>query len=435
MNNNRRSNKIIFITISFLFCALVILIIGKNIRSYNDIKSINNEINSAKSSKEFEIWVIDGGLAYVLDEVIETYRNKYPDTRFIVKSFDSSIYNDTILSAAATNSLPNMFYTWGDTELKELVKLGIVEDITLVTESRHVKGNMVEGALNGYTLDNKVYGMPVFGWNLVLYCNKELFEKIQSEYPSNYEELITVVNKFRKYGIPALTISGQEAWTQSFYYMAFALEGGSVEDNIKVTEDFRFFSAPQFVDAAKKIENISKLDMWINDYKHISAAESVGEFTYGNCAMLLNGSWVSGDIDSNKYNLCSEDVDVVRFPGVSDQGVAGYSDGFVLSKDNIKDNNNELMYIEMMQDISKCAVIEKGMGIPVYKDQSLEETEFETLKKCEDIFPKRKRHSAYDKLLPAELKEGYNEALIKLVDGDISADEFVEILSKYETKR
>ena len=425
----KKSNKIIFITISTLFLLLVTLLIIKNITTNHEIKTINDKIETVNKNDVFEIWAIDGGLSYVLDDVVEGYRSKYPDINFIIKSFSERIYYKTILSAAATNSLPDMFYTPGEAELKELVELGIVEDITLTTEFRNIKEEMLDGALDGYTFEDRVYGMPVFAWDAIMYCNKEMFARARVEYPSNYEELVIAINEFKKHGIIPISIAGKDAWTQSMYYMAFALEEGSVEENKKIADDAKTFNSKQFEEAAKKLQNISNLDPWKQDYINISIAESVDGFIYKQCAMILSGSWLSTSIDANQYGIGSEDVEIVKFPAMLKEGIGGYSDGFALSKTDETDKLNELIYIEMMREVSDYAVLKRGIGLPVYIDQNLEDTKFEVLKECHRLFPEIS-HSAYDRILPSKRKEIYNTAIKELVGGNIDSEEFIQSVNK-----
>ncbi len=426
---DKKRNKSIVITISTLFLLLGTLIITKGITTQHEVESINEKIETVTKKEVFEIWVIDGGLSYVLDDIVEEYREKYPNIKFTIKSFSERIYYKTILAAAATNSLPDMFYTWGDIELKELVKLGIVEDITLTVDSRHIEESMVKGALEGYTIDNKIYGIPVFGWNLVMYCNKELFDEVGIDYQTNYEELVIAIEEFKNHNITPLTISGEDAWTQSMYYMAFALHVSSVEENIKIGEYAKYFSSAQFQEAAKKLESISKLDPWSMNYANIGAVESIDRFIYGRCAMLLNGSWISSIIDTKEYGIPANNVEVINFCTDKKKGVAGFCDGFVLSKKNDGGNGNELMYIEMIRDISDHAVLKNGMGIPIYKSQDLDSTKYMVLKKCQDLFPES-RHSAYDRILPQDRVDVYNNALKDLVSGNINSDEFIKKLSQ-----
>ena len=425
----KESNRIIFITIITLCVLLIMLLVGKNIKTSYEIESINNKIETVTEKEDFEIWVIDGGLSYILDDVVEEYRTKYPNIRFIIKSFSERVYYKTILSAAATNSLPDMFYSWGDTELEELVKLGIIEDITLTVEARKLKESMNEGALDGYTIDNRVYGVPVFGWDLVMYCNKELFQKAGAEYPSNYEDLMIAINKFKEHEIIPLTISGKDAWTQSMYYMAFALEDGSISENVKIKESPGVFEDYQFRKAALKLENISKVAPWLENYENMSAGESGNAFTYGYCGMLLSGSWVAANIDCDLFSLKSEDIEVVKFPDIENIGIGGYCDGFVLSKSDKYNNFNELLYIELVKDISDYAILKRGMGIPVYKNKEIDNVKYSTVKKCQDLFSDQ-RHSAYDRILPAKRKDIYNNALRELVVGDIDADKFIETITR-----
>lgn len=114
-----------------------------------------------------------------------------------------------------------------------------------------------------------------------------------------------------------------------------------------------------------------------------------------------------------------------------DEGVAGYSDGFVLSRNSsLGEADVESFYVKVMKAISDKAVLEKGMGIPVYRTQDLKKTSFKTLKACDNLFPKNYYHGAYDKLLSSEAAEKYNVAILDFLTGKIDEETFSNEITK-----
>ncbi|MBP3888821.1 MAG: extracellular solute-binding protein [Cellulosilyticum sp.] len=167
------ADRILLVVFISIFLLLVVLI---NITNNRIEKKLEEAIVQSQEQEEiFEIWTIEGSLADVIGEVILLYKQMYPDVTFKFKVFNRDIYNDMVFKASRTNSLPDMFFSWGDRPLEELVELGVIADITKPV-IEELSNQLYEDTLDKYTFEDKIYGLPVFGWNNVLYCNMELFD-------------------------------------------------------------------------------------------------------------------------------------------------------------------------------------------------------------------------------------------------------------------
>ena len=157
MENRNWSNKLIVLTLCTLCLVFVVLLIGKNKSVYQEVEEVNKKIEVENKEQKFEIWTINGGLEDTLKEVLEEHKKLYPDIKFILKTFKTEGYSEAILNAAATNTLPDMFYTWGDKELEELVKLDLVKELTYQVKNNDIEGDIVNNALKSYTFEDRIY--------------------------------------------------------------------------------------------------------------------------------------------------------------------------------------------------------------------------------------------------------------------------------------
>lgn len=430
------TNKVIIGLLSGIVLVCLVSMASSRQKVYTEVELVT--MSPTKVEESFEIWTLEGKMQEVLEETLINYEKQYPNIKFKVKAFKNEIYNEMLLNAAKTGSLPDMFYSWGDERLKELVALEVAEDITSEVKVG-LQDKLCEGVLESYTIDDCIYGMPAFGWNAVIYCNTELFKAYDLETPTTYDEFLEVVKAFKEKQITPLMMSGYEAWMPSLYYMELVLD----EENTNIIKSLGtnplYFRRSGFVNAAKKFKELIDLEPWQENFENMSAEDTICHFTKGEAAMLLSGSWASTSIDDIHHSLIKGKVKVISFPrdGVNNlgNGIAGYSDGFILNKaSTLKTINVKWFFVKLMQDISDRAVEKKGMGLPVYKGQTLEETRFETLKACEAVFPRVHYHAAYDKILNTQFVAAYNEALLEFVRGNMSTTEFIEATAtkKYE---
>lgn len=430
------ANRIVIVTLwSIVFICLVSMASSRQ-KIYSEVEVVS--MNPTKEDESFEIWTLEGKMEEVLEETLIKYQKEYPDIKFSVKVFKNDIYSETLLNAARTGSLPDMFYSWGDERLKELVELDVAKDITSEVY-KQVGGKLNEGVLKNYCIDERIYGMPAFAWNTVLYCNTDLFKACELEIPTTYDEFLEVVKQFKEKQITPLMIGGSEAWMASLYYMELVSE----EENTTIIKGLSsnplYFRRDGFVNAATQFKALIDLEPWQQGYENMLAVDAVNGFAKGKAAMLVSGSWSSSNIDDINHSLIKGKVAVIPFPGNRTNslksGVAGYSDGFILNRMSELDQVNvKALFVRLMQDISDRAVEKKGMGLPVYREQSLENTKFETLKLCEHIFPKEDFHAAYDKILSTQFIKGYNEALIEFIREKSSVTEFIEAVATGKSK-
>ncbi len=427
------------VVVGTLWCiALVGLISMASSRQkiYSEVEAVS--IRSEDEDESFEIWTLEGRMEEVLEETLIKYQKEYPNIRFKTRAFKNDIYSETLLSAARTGSLPDMFYSWGDERLKELVALEVAQDITFEVD-KQLGHSFRVGALINYSVNDRIYGLPAFGWNTALYCNTELFETYHLELPTTYDAFLEVIKQFKEKGVTPLMVGGRDPWMFSLYYMELVAEVENTTIIESLSDHPLYFRREGFVNAANAFKRLIDLEPWQEDFEGMSGEDAVYEFTKGKAAMLLNGSWSCINIDDIRHSLIKGKVDVISFPRYEsshpESGVAGYSDGFVLNKaSDLAHINVKSLFVRLMKDISDRAVQMKGMGIPVYKDQTIENTQFNTLKLCEELFPKGDFHAAYDKMLSTQFIKGYNEALLDLVRGDSNEVEFIETLATKKDK-
>ncbi len=426
MNKQNWASRIVVVILISIFLIGAILI-GRNRYILNQKIKMATAQTQAKESS-FEIWTIEGEIQKVIEEVIPIYKKEYPDIKFKVKVFKSDIYNEILINACRTNSLPDMFYSWGGQRLADFVEMDAVADITesvgvMLADKLHDK------VLEEYTYNDRIYGLPIFGWNNILYCNTELFKQCGLELPTTYDELLEVVQAFKAQGVTPMIMGGGEAWTASLYFMELVLDSGDLECVDELRENSSVFRSKAFQEAAKKFKQLIDLQPWQTGFETSNSTAAAREFLRGNGAMILLGSWASVDMDNIVLSLVKGKVKAIHFPrnNINQAGIGGYGDGFVLNKKtSYEDVAAQKLFIDMVKEISDHSVVHKGLGIPVYTDQCLEGTKHELLKQCSEIWGAEYYHQAYDQILDYRFVKDYNTALQDFIRGHVSRKRFIQ---------
>lgn len=435
MNLKRPMNSTIIIIFIILIGAASCLMVKIKQDMDNQIQ-IAEEVLSSTEEDKFVIWSISGDVENILYDFANQYKRENPDLNISIVTFDTSIYEETLRNAALSGNMPDMFYTWGDKGLEELVHLGVVQDITDSLEK--VQDELIDtNVLQEYNIQNRICGMPIFGWDMCLFCNKQIFDKHGITYPKNYDELIDTINQLKAKGEVPFMIGGREAWTGSFYYMSLLLQNTDIDNVLNIKEGLKnALKRKEFetaaLEAAEEFEQIIKMEPWQKDYMTMNANDAIEEFARGKAAMIVTGSWSCSILQNASKSMVKDDLAILKFPSNSkiNCGVASYSDGFALSKINNLENKEsiEKLYMEIVRKVSKETVETKGIGIPIYKGDTINTKRFPLLAECSKVFPKSGFHPAYDKLLSSLETQTYNDAISKLMNKQITAEEFIEKL-------
>ena len=394
------------LTILLLCLGLILLILI--IKIYSNF--IWQDIDADKNvEEEINIWTIHGDTEEALKRVIKKYEEKYPNIVFKITVYKNEVYQTAINNAVLTDSLPDMFFWWGFSKLERFVDTGIVYDITGEAEKRQISSEIIEGGMNAFTFDNKIYALPLFGWTAVLFCNREIFKQNDLEYPKDYEQFLHTLKILQDNNEVPMITGAKEPWLSSLYYMSLVQGEGTGKKIYDAVKDNSLFLSQQFKEAANKLCYLIDRKVWQNNYLESDAYNAVYLFSQGNGAMLYQGSWATAMLEGD-LSLVHGKVDIIPFPnGNESEGIGGFVDTFVISKEGVIPKYDFLidMYFDIMREISDIIINEIGVGLPVYKNQKIDVERFPLLNECWKIIKDRTLYPAYDQIMSEELSTKY----------------------------
>ena len=112
-------------------------------------------------------------------EVAKTYQTTYPKITIDFGFFPSSAYTDRVITAAASDTLPDVFHL-NSQDTISLASKGILQDVAglMAKESKLKKADFFPWAFLRAEKDGKTYAMPLKGTANVMYLNQSLFERV-----------------------------------------------------------------------------------------------------------------------------------------------------------------------------------------------------------------------------------------------------------------
>jgi len=259
----------------------------------------------AAGGKGASMWFLTGAPAeQIRTNAITAFNEAHPDDALSYLSFQNDAYKTKIRTAIGAGQAPTIIPSWGGGGLRDYVQNGQVEDLTgFFTDNAALKDKLFASAFAAATVDGKVYAMPCETVSpIVLYYNKDLFEKVGAQPPTTWSELTALVPRFTAAGVAAFALAGQSRWTNMMWleYLYDRIGGPELFTSI-ADGKAGAWSQPASIDALTKVQDLVKADAFINGFASVTADSNADQallFT-GKAAMLLHGSWAYGSMKTD----------------------------------------------------------------------------------------------------------------------------------------
>ena len=286
--------------------------------------------------------------------------------------------------------------------------------------------------LSAKLFDGKYSYFPYAPQAFMIFCNKNIFDDCGiTKYPETWTEFMDACEKIKAKGYTPVTTDSNYATSWVGYYMSRLMGNDEVA---KLSNDPSAWSNPKVLEAAKAIEDMAKKGYFdpvieTNTYPNAQQSMVINE----KIAMYINGTWLPNEVkestpDDFKWGSFA-------FPtvegGVDDQTSGCYSSyGIAINKDATEEEAKAAaafgVYVTTAFD-QKFS--DMANAIPVSVDgvwpDSLKDAQ-QVMSKYTNRYP-----SQTALILNSNSKQIIADACLKLMGGSITAEEFVEMASKF----
>ena len=286
--------------------------------------------------------------------------------------------------------------------------------------------------LSAKLFDGKYSYFPYAPQAFMIFCNKNIFDDCGiTKYPETWAEFMDACEKIKAKGYTPVTTDSNYATSWVGYYMSRLMGNDEVA---KLSNDPSAWSNPKVLEAAKAIEDMAKKGYFdpvieTNTYPNAQQSMVINE----KIAMYINGTWLPNEVkdstpDDFKWGAFA-------FPtvegGVDDQTSGCYSSyGIAINKGATEEEAKAAaafgVYVTTAFD-QKFS--DMANAIPVGVDgvwpDSLKDAQ-QVISKYTNRYP-----SQTALILNSNSKQIIADACLKLMGGSITAEEFVEMASKF----
>ena len=223
------------------------------------------------------------------NDIARRYEAAHPGVKVDVQYLENEAYKKKLTTLLQSSDRPNIIYSWGGGVLRDQVKAGVIEDLTPVMDQAW-KARFVPVAVQAYTINDKIYGVPMHTSQVGFFYNKDLFAKagVDASSIKTWDDLLGAVKKFQAAGITPIITGGADKWPVHFYWSHLAIRiGGKEAFEAALRGEGKGFADTTFVQAGELFKQLADLKPFQPGFLGVTYPQSAGQFGDGKGAMML----------------------------------------------------------------------------------------------------------------------------------------------------
>ena len=369
-------------------------------------------------------------------EVEAAYEAQNPDVDVVFEYIANEAYKSKLPTLLQSDARPDIFYSWGGETLREQSEAGFLRPISDVVPD-DILTLFPEAALNTYTVDGSLVGLPLYATEVVFWVNTDLTEQAGVDHTTieTWDDFLGAVQTLKDAGITPIVAGGQDKWPVHFYWSYLALrEGGPGVVTTAMTGENDGFENEAFVAAGQDLEKLVALEPFQPGVMGTTYETASGMFADGEGAFHLMGDWdylpMRGRA-TDGVGLSDEQLAIMRFPTISDPVTKG-GDGATLGGINgwavtadASDQAVDFLTFLLNTDNQKT-IAERGIFIPIVEgaDEALPNAFFQQV--AQDIQQSDYHQVFLDQFLGASVGATVNDVSADLIAGATTPEEAAE---------
>jgi len=327
---------------------------------------------------------------------------------------------------------PTIFNLFGGTDVKDFAKTGNLLDITPILTELGLNDKFYN--LSEFTVDGKVYGLPLAGFVEGFFYNKKIFADNNLQVPKTWDELVKVADTLKAKSITPIALSAKDAWVIGMPANTLWVRAAGADIVPKIAAGEAKWTDANVVAGFAKLEEMNKGGFFSKNSLGLGYAQAQAEFRTGKAAMIFDGSWANGSFTDPEQTPEAANVGFVGFPtigGPGDKAInSSFSNGYGFSakaNDQEKAVIKEFIKAVYNQDVqtkqNKVDGWLPSMKIQIDGAKPIV-AEIMATTEGQELFP------AFDAQVPGKVNTAVQNVLQELIGGKVNAQQAAEKLQK-----
>ncbi|NRP21628.1 Multiple sugar-binding protein [Ensifer adhaerens] len=267
----------------------------------------------------------------------QAYEKLHPDVKVeLIQESDDSVKGKT-KALVASNSLPDVYFTWTGSWGENFVRGNRAVDLTPVIGPETEWGKtLAAAAVSAFQYNGKLYGIPLYLDAKFMGYNKSLFEKAGVSVPQTFDELLAACAALRKSGVTPVSFGNKEGWPGVHYagqLLAYNVPQATLEkDFVPATAEF---ADPGYVASLTQFKKLIDECSDGSGTNGSSYATALQQFSNGQSAMYYQ-EIIEFDQATADGALKREDFGFFKLPAPADakgdvKSIEGAPEGYMIS--------------------------------------------------------------------------------------------------------
>lgn len=311
-------------------------------------------------------------------DIARRYEAANPGVKLDVQFLENESYKRKMPTLLQSSDRPHIIYSWGGGVMREQIKAGAIQDLTAAMDPQW-KSRFSAAAVQAYTVDGKMWGVPMHTSQVGFFYNRELLAKagVDGEAIKTWDDLLGAVRKLKAANIVPITAGGADKWPLHFYWTHLAIRiGGRPAIEEAMSGKGKGFAGDTFVRAGELFKQLVDLQPFQPGFLGATYPQSSGQFGDGKAAMVLQGNFVLNSMRANaadKKGLSDEQLGWFAFPTVpggkgEPTDTLGGLNGWLITKGAPKEAIDYMRFFSTPENQRIAA--ERGFYIPIVQGTS-----------------------------------------------------------------
>jgi raffinose/stachyose/melibiose transport system substrate-binding protein len=369
------------------------------------------------------------GQLKIWEEVARDFEAKNPGVKIEMQFLENEAYKAKLPSMLQSKDRPHIIYSWAGGVLKSQIEAGVLEDITAPMAG--YRDNLAPAAVNAFTVDGKIYGVPFAQSQTGFFYNKELMAKagLDGAKIKTWDDLLDAAKKLKAAGITPLMVGGADKWPLHFYWTNLAVRiGGKAAFDAALRGENGGFEGETFIKAGQTFKQLVDLEPFQNGFLGFKNPQALGAFGDGKAAMTLAISSAYAQqrsLSADKKGISDENLGWFDFPIVAGgkgdpSDTLGGINGWLVTKDAPKETVAFVKSFVSLEVQKRLAA--GGYLVPVYKgaDEALASPLIRNV--AQNLAKSKYHQNYYDQSLGPSVGRVVNDVTAEIAGGSMTPD-------------
>ncbi len=259
----------------------------------------------------------NAGLGLLEEKNLDVFLDAHPHVELKTEFLGEEPYKQKLKAYMASNQMPDVWQQWGIvSELTPVVKGGHAAELNMADYSDY---GFVPGALDAFTINGKLYGLPKNSDFWVVYYNQKIFEDNDIKVPETTDDLIKAAKVLKVKDIIPMTLPGQEKWaTCAALHNLMFRETGDASAISNAIFNANTSDSPNLLAGINEFLRLIDNDVFPSDFNTADYGSARNLFAQGKAAMFMMGSWEMGlGSDASIADEVRDNIRAMYFPIVN----------------------------------------------------------------------------------------------------------------------